>query len=127
MRSTHDMQTRRQARYRLVGLLLALLAWCTLTIAPVAAQTMMRTDPAVPGAVLCSVNAPVEDGSGEMATPHCPLCTLAQLAIDLPSQPSHASLVLRVPVVAPLVLQAAPRAPPVAAGHPPRAPPFLTP
>lgn len=112
------------ARRPTFGILVALLAWLALFIAPVAAQAMTRIDPGVPGAVICSVNKSSDTGSGGAFVPHCQLCTLAQQPLDAP--PRVAGVLLHVRVLGLAVPAALAPAPSSDAypGHPPRAPPL---
>jgi len=112
------------ARRPTFGILVALLAWLALFIAPVAAQAMTRIDPGVPGAVICSVNKSSETGGDGAFVPHCQLCTLAQQAIDSPPPPAEAVLAVSV-LGSALPTATAPDPSPYSdPGHPPRAPPL---
>ena len=123
--SKTSASTRLPSRRRsAAGALLSLLAWFALLIAPVAAQAMMRIDPGVPGAIICSVNKAPGNESGKSAAPHCQLCTLAQQAVDAPPPVAEPALLVRLLSLAlPAALAVAPSTD-AYPGHPPRAPPL---
>ena len=108
----------------LIGGVLGCVAWLALLVAPIAAQAMMRIDPGVPGAVICSASKVGSEESGKLATPQCQLCTVAQQAID-DATPSARGIVL---LPAEITGSARPTETPIARAlpraHPPRAPPL---
>jgi hypothetical protein len=111
-------------RHSAVGALLGLLAWLALIIAPIAAQAMTRIDPGLPGATICSINKAPGTESGPAMASHCPLCTLAQQAVDVPQPVVVAPLTVRVLGFVSPPSSALDPVDKEYRGHPPRAPPL---